>query len=114
MDDARRQRMIAQKMALEAKKDAVKKMNEQKANLAQKQQMSRINVKAQGAPNLEGNLEYQKTMRLYDQIYEALMGAREKGIEQQKPKVAMMCPGCGASTIPDSSGRCEYCTRALL
>ena len=40
-------------------------------------------------------------------------GIRE-GIEAAAaPKVAVTCPSCGASTIPDEKGCCEYCGAAL-
>ena len=52
-------------------------------------------------------LEIRKTM---NQIRE---GIRE-GIEAAAaPKVAVTCPSCGASTIPDEKGCCEYCGSAL-
>ena len=52
-------------------------------------------------------LEIRKTM---NQIRE---GIRE-GIEAAAaPKVAVTCPSCGASTIPDEKGCCEYCGAAL-
>ena len=25
------------------------------------------------------------------------------------PKTAVVCPACGATTMPDASGCCEYC-----
>ena len=52
-------------------------------------------------------LEIRKTM---NQIRE---GIRE-GIEAAAaPKTAVTCPSCGASTIPDANGCCEYCGAAL-
>ena len=29
------------------------------------------------------------------------------------PKIAQICPLCGATTMPDASGRCEYCGGAM-
>ena len=29
------------------------------------------------------------------------------------PKTAVTCPYCGATTIPDASGCCEYCGGAV-
>ena len=29
------------------------------------------------------------------------------------PKKSVICPGCGATTIPDANGRCEYCLSAI-
>ncbi len=52
-------------------------------------------------------LEIRKTM---NQIRE---GIRE-GIEAAAaPKTAVTCPSCGASTIPDANGCCEYCGGAI-
>ena len=30
------------------------------------------------------------------------------------PKTAVTCPHCGASTIPDENGRCEYCGGSVV
>ncbi len=38
---------------------------------------------------------------------------REERIEASKPKTAVTCPYCGATTIPDANGCCEYCGGAV-
>ena len=39
--------------------------------------------------------------------------ARDAVIAESAPKVAKICPWCGATTLPNSSGCCEYCGGAL-
>ncbi len=39
--------------------------------------------------------------------------AREKREEANKPKIAVTCPCCGATTLPTADGCCEYCGGAL-
>jgi hypothetical protein len=51
------------------------------------------------------------------EIKEALTEVREgvrSNIEAAKaPKIAVTCPHCGATTIPDASGCCEFCGGAI-
>lgn len=44
-----------------------------------------------------------------EDIKNTLMQARESGREALKPKQAVTCSCCGATTIPDAQGCCEYC-----
>ena len=39
--------------------------------------------------------------------------AKAAAIEAAKPKPAVVCPHCLATTIPDANGRCEYCGSAV-
>lgn len=48
-----------------------------------------------------------------DEIKAVLMGAHVAAAAAYAPKTASMCPFCGASTIPDANGRCEYCGGAM-
>ena len=61
--------------------------------------------------------EYQECLNLGEEIKAALMSARQEVRDevaaQNAPKVAVKCPQCGASTIPDKFGRCEYCGGAV-
>ena len=41
------------------------------------------------------------------------MNCRQEAAEAAAPKVAVTCPYCGASTVPDEKGCCEYCGSAL-
>ncbi len=52
-------------------------------------------------------LEIRKTFR------EIREGIREEIQAAAAPKTAVTCPNCGASTIPDDKGCCEYCGTAL-
>lgn len=61
--------------------------------------------------------EYNEAERQAREIREALTHVREEVREQAAaaaaPKTAVSCPFCGATTIPDGNGRCEYCGGAL-
>ena len=57
--------------------------------------------------------EYRQADRLSTEIRELLVGLREdhrKAVEAAAaPKKKVVCPYCGATTIPDERGCCEYC-----
>lgn len=84
---------------------------------------SSIETTEQGAviatrkPNPRLNREYLKYDNMGKEIKKILTEVREEARESEKaaaaPKVAVTCPGCGATTIPDASGCCEYCGTAL-
>lgn len=61
--------------------------------------------------------EYNEYVTLGSEIKEALMNARQavrdETAAQNAPKFAVTCPHCGANTIPDSYGRCEFCGGAV-
>lgn len=59
------------------------------------------------------NVEYREYKQMGDEICAALTAVRE-GVRAEAaaaaaPKRSVTCPCCGATTTPDSSGRCEYC-----
>ncbi|MBR6208395.1 MAG: DUF4428 domain-containing protein [Oscillospiraceae bacterium] len=60
---------------------------------------------------------YRETDRLAREIKRALDAARERARDQAaaaaRPREAVLCPFCGASTVPDENNRCEYCGSAL-
>ncbi len=64
-----------------------------------------------------GANEYYEYVQMGNEIKEALTQARQEVRDeiaaQNAPKTAVTCPFCGASTIPDSSGCCEYCGGAI-
>jgi len=64
------------------------------------------------------SVDYRECVALGEEIKEALtrvrMDVRESIAAAQIPKQAVTCPSCGASTIPDIQGRCEYCRGALV
>ena len=61
--------------------------------------------------------EYHQYVNLGNEIKETVermrQEAREEFVAQNAPKTAVNCPFCGASTIPDDNGCCEYCGSAL-
>ena len=63
------------------------------------------------------SIEFKDTERQANEICETLKNlhnqVREEAVEAAKPKTSVTCPGCGASTLPDQNGRCEYCGGAI-
>lgn len=59
------------------------------------------------------NAEYNEYYNMGQEIVNALTQARQEIRNEVKaqnaPKMAVTCPWCGATTIPDASGCCEYC-----
>jgi len=69
--------------------------------------------------NIEGrtSVDYREYERQANEIRTVLTQVRQEVRETiaaaNAPKVAVTCPACGATTIPDASGRCEYCGAAV-
>lgn len=63
------------------------------------------------------SVEYREAERQAGEIREALTHVREEtrtaAAAAAAPKTAQTCPFCGATTIPDANGRCEYCGGAI-
>ncbi len=63
------------------------------------------------------NPEYKHYYQMGEEIRQALTEVRdtirEEINEAARPKEKVICPYCGASTIPDANGCCEYCGAAL-
>ena len=63
------------------------------------------------------SVEYREIERQTNEIKQALsqaqQAARETVIAASAPKTAQICPLCGATTIPDAHGCCEYCGGAV-
>ena len=63
------------------------------------------------------NAEYQQYVAMGNEIREAILKERQEArdtvAEANAPKTAVQCPHCGASTIPDANGCCEFCGSAL-
>ncbi len=59
------------------------------------------------------NAEYNEYLTIGQEIRDALTQARQEVREQyaaeNAPRKAVTCPWCGATTIPDAAGCCEYC-----
>ena len=63
------------------------------------------------------SVEFREAERQANEIREALTSLRETVREnvaaEKAPKVAVTCPFCGATTMPDANGRCEFCGGAI-
>lgn len=63
------------------------------------------------------SVEFREAERQANEIREALTILRETVRENvaaaKAPKVAVTCPFCGATTMPDANGRCEFCGGAI-
>lgn len=59
------------------------------------------------------NEEYVRMSSLTEGIKEALLKFKDAATVADKPVTAVTCPHCGASTIPDANGRCEFCMGAI-
>ena len=63
------------------------------------------------------NSDYMKYKEMGEEIKAILLQVRLDAREEAKaaaaPKTAVICPYCGASTIPDDRGCCEWCGGAI-
>ena len=68
-------------------------------------------------PHLHHGSEYESYARSLEDIKEVFAGIREgaraDAAAAAAPKVPVKCPSCGATTLPDEKGCCEYCGSAL-
>lgn len=59
------------------------------------------------------NVEYRKYKEMGEEIIEILQQVRQQARDEkaaaEAPKVAVICPVCGAQTIPTANNCCEYC-----
>lgn len=66
-----------------------------------------------GAFRPEMDTEYRQYKQMGEELKAALLNARQQKREEKAqaaaPKAAVTCPHCGATTLPDASGCCEYC-----
>ena len=74
-------------------------------------------VPAVRKPNPQLNAEYARYEKMGNEIVAVLTQGRQQ-IRDEKaaaaaPKAAKTCHACGASTIPDANGCCEYCGSPL-
>lgn len=64
-------------------------------------------------PNPHNNHDYMEYKSMGEEIKTILLSARKQARDTAKeaaaPKHSVNCPWCGAPTIPDANGRCEYC-----
>ena len=63
------------------------------------------------------NVAYAEYKKLGEDIRDTLLQARQDARNDiaaaAAPQTAVICPCCGATTMPDSNGRCEYCGSAV-
>ena len=63
------------------------------------------------------SVDYQDYERMGQEIKRALTSirtqVRKEAAQAAAPKTAATCPYCGATTIPDANGCCEYCGGAM-
>ena len=64
-----------------------------------------------------GSVEYQEFERQANEIRATLLQIRQDTRDSitaaNAPKTAQICPHCGATSTPDSHGRCMYCDSAM-
>ncbi|MBQ3008394.1 MAG: hypothetical protein IJD80_02290, partial [Oscillospiraceae bacterium] len=64
-------------------------------------------------PNPKFNTEYREYEMMGQELKAILTQARQQGRDEAAaaaaPKEKLTCPWCGATTIPDANGCCEYC-----
>ena len=64
-------------------------------------------------PNERQNREYQEYEKMGNDIKNVLTAARQEARQEREsaaaPKTPVICPLCGATTIPTPAGTCEYC-----
>lgn len=69
------------------------------------------------AEEVRSSVEYQQYKAMGQEIKDALLQVRQQVREEAAaaatPKAAVTCPYCGATTIPDASGCCEFCGGAV-
>lgn len=74
-------------------------------------------IAANRAPSPYLNHDYKEYEEMGREIKTILTNARQQARDEAKaaeaPKMAVACPYCGASTIPDANGCCEYCGGAV-
>ena len=67
--------------------------------------------------NPEDNIDYREALEAANEIKTALTEVRLQAREEEKaaaaPKQKVTCPWCGATTLPDANGCCEYCGGSL-
>ena len=61
----------------------------------------------------ERDAEYRQYKQMGEELQKFLMNARqeqrEEAAQAAAPKAAVTCPYCGATSVPDQNGCCEYC-----
>jgi len=65
-----------------------------------------------------GSIAYRETQAKAEEIREMLMHVRDTErqafVSANAPKASTVCPACGATTVPNARGCCEYCGTPLV
>ena len=62
--------------------------------------------------NPETDIEYRNYKKLGEEIRQVLTQVR-RDVREKIEQTAVTCPCCGATTLPDANGCCEYCGGAV-
>ena len=63
--------------------------------------------------SVRGGRDYNRAEAEAEEIRQAILGMNRPE-EPAEAVQAVKCPACGATTIPDENGRCEYCGSAVF
>ena len=66
-------------------------------------------VPASRIPDPRTVVEYREYEDMGNEIISILSDVRQQARSEAAPKAASTCPYCGATTIPDANGCCEFC-----
>ena len=58
--------------------------------------------------------DYIKLDNMSNEIKDTILGLRKEARQGEEPKKPVKCSACGATTVPDASGCCEYCGSPLV
>lgn len=92
-------------------------MRSQRGNLPPKAGGMRGNAHTSNAEEVRASVEYQQYEAMGLEIRDVLLQVRQRARDEvaaaAAPKTAVTCPFCGATTLPDASGCCEFCGGAV-
>ena len=71
------------------------------------------NVRRAGIRTGLGGNDYYEYLNMGNEIREAVLKMRQEIRDDAAPKQAATCPWCGATTVADANGCCEYCGGSL-
>ncbi|MCL1795599.1 MAG: DUF4428 domain-containing protein [Clostridia bacterium] len=75
-------------------------------------QLNRNNVEQRGSA---GYREYERqSSEIKSALLQIRQDARDVAAAEKTPKIAQTCPNCGATTVPDANGCCDFCGKAML
>lgn len=76
---------------------------------------SQITIQVENGSVQRNSAEYRQAEKACEEIKKAFnkMRTQARAASEEKPKTAVQCPYCGATTMPDENGKCEYCGGAI-